>query len=150
MEIICISVFLTFTCTKQLINTCIPGTSYYGPWLFFYMCLCFHIFSDSACRTHFTCFQWLKITARDALCTWRILVTVPLSYISHYHNLLLTWFIIRTLVNCQLHVKSPAGSRLYSLLFALISYMCVVRFRLSFGYFWLKICLQNISPSNEM
>lgn len=145
------SVFLTFTCTKQLINTCIPGTYHYGPWLFFYMCL-FSTFSVIvlAGLTHFTYFQWLKITARDALCTWRILVTVPLSYISHYHNLLLTWFIIRTLVNCQLHVKSPAGSRLYSLLFALISYMCVVRFWQSFSYFWLKICLQNIAPSNEM
>lgn len=49
--------------------------------------------------THFTCFQRLKITASDAVCTWRILVTASLSYISHYHNLLLTWFIIRTLVN---------------------------------------------------
>lgn len=94
------SVFLIFACTKQVIKryTCIPGT-YYGSLLFLYVPLFSH-FSVLAGLIHFTCFQLLKITARDVVCTWRILVTVPLCYISHYHNLLLTWFIIRTLVNC--------------------------------------------------
>lgn len=79
LEIICISL-LTFTSTNP------SGTLVFLPCIIMDHCsfsistFVFTFWLEAFVGlTHFICFQWLKITSRDAVCTWRILVTVPLS-----------------------------------------------------------------------
>lgn len=71
LELICISLssfLLSQTGHKVMEHLHFSAFILNGAWLFVYVPVCAYIFSGKL--AHFTCFLWLKITPRDAVCTY--------------------------------------------------------------------------------